>query len=392
MKKVIRIFSILVALSAICIVVYQIHKMYNKDVQEGLDEEISYTPSRKNEKPDYPGPFDNPLEFHYELLDFGERPCWSPDGKRIAFVESNYGDICEIDFITRKVKNLTKNLGNHHSFLRVHYLPTGDYILIGPAEFKDRNTSRLVESELWFMDKDAKEPPKQLGKRIFEGCATSRIANRISYSVSSRQDSLIERDFHEICVADVEITGKNARLVNERVVYRAGRGLDPESQDFRQNDSEIIVAEYTRGDAIRGSTCTVKGIKIETGEVKLYLHELGVYNEPEGIFPNDENFICVESTAYNEDITAPPTDVWKLKLDGINVERVRMTRMFERKPWRSSNPVVSPDGKWLAFMINLHTSEAGYGMGLGLLDLEAWGKSEYAKQWEIPKNIAHTDH
>jgi Tol biopolymer transport system component len=80
-----------------------------------------------------------------------------------------------------------------------------------------------------------------------------------------------------------------------------------------------------------------------------------------------------------------PTDVWKLKLDGSG-ERVRMTRMVERKPWRSSNPVVSPDGKWLAFMINLHSSEAGYGMGLGLLDLEAWGKSDYANQWDVPNN------
>jgi hypothetical protein len=35
-------------------------------------------------------------------------------------------------------------------------------------------------------------------------------------------------------------------------------------------------------------------------------------------------------------------------------------------------------------MLNILGSEAGYGMGLGLLDLEAWEKSEYAARWEKP--------
>jgi hypothetical protein len=54
----------------------------------------------------------DPPEFHQKLLDYGERPYWSPDGKRIAFVESNYGDICEIDIETREVRNLTRDLGD----------------------------------------------------------------------------------------------------------------------------------------------------------------------------------------------------------------------------------------------------------------------------------------
>ena len=65
---------------------------------------MTYIPNRKNEVAKYPNPLDNPPEFHYKLTDFGERPYWSPDGKRIAFVESNYGDICEIDMETRVVK------------------------------------------------------------------------------------------------------------------------------------------------------------------------------------------------------------------------------------------------------------------------------------------------
>ena len=35
-------------------------------------------------------------------------------------------------------------------------------------------------------------------------------------------------------------------------------------------------------------------------------------------------------------------------------------------------------------MLNVCGSEAGYGMGLGLLNLEEWQKSEYAAQWDSP--------
>src|SRR5919199_1033855 len=85
---------------------------------------------------------DNPPPFHHKLLEYGERPYWSPDGKRIAFVESNYGDIAEIDLATRVVRNLTRGLGDHHSFLRVLFMHDGSYILIGPKAFKDRDVSR----------------------------------------------------------------------------------------------------------------------------------------------------------------------------------------------------------------------------------------------------------
>lgn len=351
--------------------------------------EGSYVPERINERPTgYVYPLEDPPAFHYKLLDYGERPAWSPDGKRIAFVESNYGDICEIDLATRKVRNLTRGLGDHHSFLRVHYLPTGDYILIGPAEFKNRHVSRRVESEIWFMDRDASRPPVPLGRRIFEGVAVSRIANRIAYSISGEQDpSRGQFDQFEVHVADIEVSDGAPRLVNERVVYCAAEGYEPEPQDFRFGDSELLFPEYyapKRGaPRLEPGYCHSKGVNLTTGEVKVYIYESRTHNEVEGIFPNDENYICVESSAHNEVDSNMPTDVWKLKLDGSG-ERVRITRMVERKPWRSSNPVVSPDGKWLAYMINLHTSEAGYGMGLGLLDLEAWGKSDYAKQSEVP--------
>ncbi len=335
-----------------------------------------------NERASYPFPLDNPPEFHQKLLDYGERPYWSPDGKRIAFVESNYGDICEIDLKTRAVKNLTKNNGDHHSFLRVLFLPTGDYLLIGPKVFKDRYTSRKVESELWFMDKDAKNPPYPLGQRIFEGIGVSRFRNKITYSVGHEQypELFAEGDF-EVRVQDLIIDENGARLAEPKVIYRAGKGFEPEPQDFLLDDTHIMMAEYSNVNAKRREDyyCSVKTVDIETGEVKVMIREHGIHNECEGIFP-DEKYTCLESSR-DLGMGGTTTDLWKLALDGSG-RRVRMTRMIDYYPWRASNSNVSPDGKWLAFMLNIHGSEAGYGMGMGLLDLEAWEKSPYAQMWE----------
>ncbi len=48
-------------------------------------------------QPPVPQPhvLDDPPPFHSKLLGYGERPYWSPDGTRIAFIERNYGDVCE---------------------------------------------------------------------------------------------------------------------------------------------------------------------------------------------------------------------------------------------------------------------------------------------------------
>lgn len=336
-------------------------------------------------------PLTNPPPYHSKLLDYGERPYWSPDGKRIAFVESNYGDICEIDMETRRVRNMTRALGDHHSFLRVLFLHNGDYLLIGPKEFKDRDISRRVESELWIMDKDAARPPVPLGRRIFEGAGVSTFAPRITYAVSGRNDpSLGSDDIFACHVTEIDYTDNGPRLGADHVFYRASDGRHPEPQDFRRRDREVIMAEYHGNHFTnpQGWKCIVKGVDLDTGAVRTYINEPLTHNECEGIFPDGEH-ICLESSCDATEETwttyksrAGTTDLWKLKLDGSG-RRVRMTHMYDRPPWRTSNSNVSPDGRWLAFMVNRHWDEAGYGFGLGLMDLTAWEHSPAAQEWDI---------
>lgn len=331
---------------------------------------------------------DNPPPFHQKLSSYGARPYWSPDGKRIAFVEKAYGDIHEINVETHEIRNLTGGLGDHHSFLRVLFLRNGDYLLIGPKEFKHHHVSRFVESELWYMDKDARTPPRPMGLKFFEGIGVSSIADRITYSRHGEHDPRLGtiEDF-ECYVTELEYGPNGAELGATRPIYRSPTGLRrPEPQDFRNNDTEVVMAEYI-GPRDRSTTwkTQTRGIDLITLDVTTYIDEALTHNEPEGIFP-DHQHICLESSCDLVD-QFPPIDLWKLKLDGSG-RRVRMTRMFDRAPWRASNSNVSPDGKWLAFMVNTYTSEPGFGMGIGLLDLVGWGRSEYAQQWETPAERA----
>jgi hypothetical protein len=297
------------------------------------------------------------------------------------------------------VRHLTRDRGPHHAFLRVLFLPDGAYLLIGPRAFKDREVSRRVESELWWMDAAASRPPVPLGRRLFEGIGVSALAPRITYAVSGRNDpALGAPDVFECHVTELEPGPDGVpRLGADRVIYRteSGSGLSPEPQDFRHRggeDAEVILAEYVRPPAGRPGPgdlprCAVKGVDLATGTVRTYIAEPGVHDECEGIFPDQEHS-CLECSAD----TPPPyhqnIELWKLRLDGSG-RRVRLTRMKDRWPWRATNSNVSPDGRWLAFMVNRQGDEAGYGRGLGLLDLAAWEASPEAQAWEAAPIVAY---
>src|SRR5438309_1586818 len=82
------------------------------------------------------------------LTHFGERADFSPDNKRVAFMDKSFGDAFVIDLQTRVIRCLTCSIPGA-AFLRVMHLPNGDYILIGPERFIDIHTSRTRDNELW---------------------------------------------------------------------------------------------------------------------------------------------------------------------------------------------------------------------------------------------------
>ena len=304
-----------------------------------------------------------------QLTGFGERAAWSPDGKRIAFMEKSFKDAFEIDLNTRLTRLLTGHFP-HEGFLRVQYLPNGDFLLIGARKFTDINVTRSRDQEMWIMKPDARTPPVALNHKIFEGVAISRRRPLIAWSNTHGQypDQLGEEE-SVMYIAEIAYHDGVPTLVNKKEVLRAKRPectLEP--QDFRHDDGELIYTCYRQN----GSKADVFGINLRTNKITSYRKIADEYNEVEGISPDGE-WTCVESSREqggSERQNSHYIDIWKLKLEPNSTNFVRLTRWGDYDGYKASNPVISPDGKWMAFQSGRSVDPAGVGYGIFLMKLK----------------------
>src|SRR5262245_1889332 len=302
-----------------------------------------------------------------QLTGFGERASWAPDNKRIAFMSKSFGDAFEIDLATKITRLLTGHF-LHKGFLRVQYLPNGDFFLIGARTFDDIRTTRSRDQEMWVLKSAAKEPPVPLKHKISEGVAISRKQMKIAWSNTRGQypDQLAEGE-SVIYTADIVYKDGIPELANKKEIIRAkSPECTLEAQDFRNNDSELIYTCY------RSPFADVLGIDLNTGKVTVYRKLAGEYNEVEGIFP-DGKYTLVESSREQggpERQNSRYVDIWKLKLEANSTDFVRMTRWGEYDGYKASNPVVSSDGKWIAFQSARSRDPAGVGYGIFLLKVK----------------------
>ena len=302
-----------------------------------------------------------------QLTGFGERAVWSPDGRRIAFMSKSFGDAFEADVNTGLTRLLTGHF-RHAGFLRVHYLPNGDYLLIGARDFKDIRTTRDRDEEFWVMKADARSAPVALGQKVSEGVAISRKRMRIAWANTHGQypDSIAEGE-SVLHMADVVYDSAGApRLTDVRELLRARRPeCTLEAQDFRHDDTELVYVCYRAGDK-----ADVMGLDLASGKITTYRKLAGEYNEVEGVSP-DGAWALVESSrdqgADRQD--SRHIDLWKLTLVPNSAEFVRMTRWGDWDGYKASNPTVSPDGKWFAFQSARSSDPAGVGYGIFLYRL-----------------------
>src|SRR6266581_1756913 len=266
------------------------------------------------------------------LTGFGERAAWSPDDRRVAFMGKSFGDAFEIDLATRMTRLLTGHFV-HRGFLRVQYLPNGDFFLIGARTFTDIRTTRGKDQEMWVMKADASAPPTPLDHKI----------------------------------SDVVYKDGVAALANKKEILRArGPECTLEAQDFRNDDTELVYTCY------RSPFADVLGVDLATGRVTTYRKRPDEYNEAEGISP-DGQWIFVESSREQggpERQNSRYIDIWRLRLQPGSTDFVRMTRWGDYEGYKASNPVVSGDGRRLAFQSARNDEAAGVGHGIFILTLK----------------------
>ncbi|HEV8304568.1 MAG TPA: hypothetical protein VGQ25_06400 [Gemmatimonadales bacterium] len=299
-----------------------------------------------------------------QLTGFGERAAWSPDDKRIAFMGKSFGDAFEINLATRLTRLLTGHF-RHAGFLRVQYLPNGDFFLIGARTFTDVGTTRGRDQEMWVMTAAATAPPTPLNHKISEGVAISRTRMRIAWSNTHAQypDVLAEGE-SALYTADIVYKDGVPQLVDTKEVLRArAPECTLEAQDFRNDDTELIYTCY------RPPFADVLGIDLRTGKVTTYRKLPEEYNEVEGISPDGE-WTLVESSREQggpDRQNSRFIDIWKLTLEPNSRDFVRLTHWGDYEGYKASNPVVSNDGRRIAFQSARNNEAAGVGHGIFIL-------------------------
>jgi len=307
-------------------------------------------------------PFDN-LPPNIEVLThFGERADISPGNREVAFMSKSFGDAMVIDLATRAIRCLTCNIPAA-AFLRVMHLVSGDYILIGPERFENIQVSRARDNELWFLSKQRGSKPVRLGQKMSEGAAISKRSLKIAFSQVHAQDPDLPDGASRLITADLDLSGPQPKLVNKTVVHESqNRSCVLEAQDFYDNDTMLTFTCYEPK-----GLASVMGIDLKTHAVTNFSKAPGTYNEVEGIFP-DGKHTCVESDRQVEQLGGEHgsgnIDIWKLKLDGTGKDFVRLTHFNDYEGGKASNPVVSTDGRFMAFQTARTTDPAGVGYGI----------------------------
>jgi Tol biopolymer transport system component len=172
-------------------------------------------------------------------------------------------------------------------------------------------------------------------------------------------------------MADLDFSAGSPQLANQQLVVDNSRPeiLDAvlEVQNFRPPDENEIIFQSTRG-------VESFGIDLQTGRLTNYSQTAHKHEEPEGIYP-DGQYTLVESDREASFGSWPANiDVYRLALDG-SAKTDRLTFFAEDGHYIGDNPVVSDDGRYIAFQVSKAGGEAGVGDGIFIYDIEAARKA-----------------
>jgi hypothetical protein len=305
-------------------------------------------------------PLDELPPYIRRVTQFGQRADFSHDGERVLFIEKTFGDVYEVELETGIIRPKTHHY-YHEGYTRALYLANGDILLSGARQFDAKNpqASRSEKNaELWVLKQDLSGAPVPLGEKCSEGPAVSRKNMRIAWTQRGA-----------FYMADIVYKDGKPELANKKKILDKNDlsfECDIETQNFRPMDEkELIFSAY----GYQGTE--VMGLDIETGKVVNYSLATEQYDEPEGIFP-DGKYTLVECDKHSGK-GIHYNDIYKLALDGSGKTQ-RLTFFAEYPGYKSTNPVVSDDGRYMAFQFAKRGDWAGVGRGILIFDLQMYSK------------------
>lgn len=318
-------------------------------------------------------PLDDLPAYIRPLTHFGQRADWSHDGERILFIEKTFGDVFEVEVATGAIRPMTHHFF-HEGFVRALYFSNGDILLSGAKNFnaEDPWKSRDARNtELWVLKKDLKSAPIPLGVHCKEGPAVSRTKMEIAWALGTT-----------IYHGTIEEENGKPKLKQWKPLFQSGdlpspaKGWDLETQNFRpNNENELLFYAFGGQFAYQAE---VLGYNMEKKEFVNYSKSKKTYDEAEGTFPDGLRML-VESNRHRisykgmkEFLTL---DIYMLQLDESG-DMERITYFNDNPAYKASNPVVSDDGRFMAFQFAHAEDPAGKGRGNLILDIEAWEKQK----------------
>ncbi len=214
------------------------------------------------------------------------------------------------------------------------------------------------------LDKSLTKPPVPLGTKCSEGPAVSRQRLHLAWThVSEQYPDAMPAGSSRIHEADLVYADGNPRLAGQKLVLDS-RDLPfrctLETQNFRPPEERALTFS-----AYGHQGTDVCAIDLVTKKVVNYSNAPDQYDEPEGIFP-DGQFTLVECDRQNHQGSGH-VDLWRLKLDGSG-QLERLTFFSDYPGYKASNPVVSDDGRFMAFQMAKSNDPAGVGYGVFIYD------------------------
>ncbi len=297
---------------------------------------------------------------------FGERADWSHDGKRLLFLSKTFGDAMVLELATGRIRNLTAHYP-HGGYTRALYLANGDILLSGPEAFNPKRASEArVECWLFLLDRNGRKAAVPLGTKCSEGPAVSRTRMHIAWThVAAQYPDEMAPGSSRMQEADIALENGKPALARQKLILKSQDlpfRCTMETQNFRPpGEQELTFSAY----GYQGTE--VMGVDLESKKVTNYSQAPGQYDEPEGIYP-DGQYTLVECDRQNHQ-GPNHVDLWKLKLDGSG-QYERLTHFSDFPGYKASNPVVSDDGKFIAFQMAKSIDAAGVGHGLFVYDIE----------------------